>query len=72
MRARYLDLDYGQLHYRSNECSSAPPLLLLHQSPSDSTMYAELAATLDDQYWVIAPDNPGFGNSDALPDGFSL
>jgi haloalkane dehalogenase len=62
----------GQLHYRSNFNKSAPVLLLLHQSPSDSAMYETLMAELDDEFWLIAPDNPGFGQSDSLPTGFSL
>ena len=72
MRGHYLNLDYGQLHYRSNDARAATPLLLLHQSPSDSRMYETLAAELGDNYWIIAPDNPGFGASDSLPGGFNL
>ncbi len=77
MRSSYLDLDHGQLHFRSNLASSdkhrqLPPLLLLHQSPSDSQMYLALAAELENDFWLIAPDSRGFGMSDALPDGFSL
>jgi pimeloyl-ACP methyl ester carboxylesterase len=73
----YLETSHGQLHYRCNgdrELSRASdtPLLLLHQSPSDSRMYGKLMALLDADFWMLAPDNPGFGNSDPLPGGFSL
>lgn len=68
----YIDLDHGQLHYRSSENRDLPVLLLLHQSPSDSRMYEALAAELQDEFWILAPDNPGFGESDPLPAGFSL
>lgn len=86
MRRAYIDTGFGQLHYRSNSLSSSNsrsnsrgkdsgdglPLLLLHQSPSDSRMYEALAGCLGDACWVIAPDNPGFGLSDPLPGGFSV
>ena len=72
VRAAYCDLEYGQLHVRSNRKRTGTPLLLLHQSPSDSRMYLRLMAELDTRFWMIAPDNPGFGNSDSLPGGFSL
>jgi haloalkane dehalogenase len=68
----YIDLDHGQLHYRSSKNRDLPVLLLLHQSPSDSRMYESLAVELQDEFWIIAPDNPGFGHSDPLPGGFSL
>jgi haloalkane dehalogenase len=29
-------------------------------------------AELDDEFWLIAPDNPGFGQSDSLSGGFNL
>jgi len=35
-------------------------------------MYENLMAELDAEFWLIAPDNPGFGQSDSLPDGFDL
>ena len=68
----YINANHGQLHYRSNLHRDGTPLLLLHQSPSDSRMYDALMRELDNQYWMIAPDNPGFGNSDPLPGGFDL
>jgi len=72
LRAAYSELEYGQLHYRCNDRRDGRPLVLLHQSPSDSRMYQKLMAELDTRYWMIAPDNPGFGNSRSLPGGFSL
>jgi haloalkane dehalogenase len=72
MQRGYVDLDQGQLHYRCSDNRDLPALLLLHQSPSDSAMYESLAQELRNEYWLIAPDHPGFGNSDALPNGFSL
>ena len=45
MRA-YCDLAGGQLHYRHNNAQQSSPLLLLHQSPSDSAMYERLMDAL--------------------------
>ena len=39
--------------------------MLLHGYPSSSFMFRELILALEDQLHLIAPDYPGFGNSDA-------
>lgn len=41
-----------------------PAILLLHGYPSSSHMYRNLIKELEDEYYIIAPDLPGFGNSD--------
>ena len=56
------DLD---LHYRVT--GSGPPLFALHPSPLDSAFMEPLMARLADRATVIAPDTPGFGDSDPLP-----
>ncbi|MEM6688825.1 MAG: alpha/beta hydrolase [Planctomycetota bacterium] len=40
-------------------------VVLLHGYPASSHMYRDVVAALGDHYYVIAPDYPGFGNSDA-------
>ena len=40
------------------------PLLLLHGMTSSGDWYRELMAGLADEFWLIAPDLPGFGYSD--------
>ncbi|MYF11441.1 MAG: alpha/beta hydrolase [Gammaproteobacteria bacterium] len=54
------------LHYRV--AGSGPPLFALHPSPLHSAFMAPLMARLADRATVIAPDTPGFGDSDPLPD----
>lgn len=68
----YFDHDGGQLHYRRCGSENNPPLLLLHQSPSSSAMYELLMPLLADRFFVLAPDTPGFGQSDALIGGFTI
>jgi pimeloyl-ACP methyl ester carboxylesterase len=51
--------------YREAGPRDAPTLLLLHGFPSSSRMFEPLFARLGKKYHMIAPDYPGFGNSDA-------
>lgn len=64
-KRRYADVSFGQVHYRT--AGKGPTLLLLHQSPRTSEEYSDLIQTLAADYTVIAPDNPGNGMSDPLP-----
>ncbi len=66
VRRGYVDVADRQCHYRSAGEPALPTLLLLHQSPSSSAMYETLINQLQDRYYVLAPDTPGFGNSDSL------
>lgn len=72
IRRGYVDLAYGQVHYRQGGAADAPLLVLLHQTPSSSAMYEPLMTALATRYRVIAPDTPGFGQSDPLPSAFSI
>ena len=44
--------------------SNKPTLVLLHGFPSSSHQYREVLSQLGNEYHVIAPDYPGYGNSD--------
>src|SRR5688500_11972982 len=46
---------------------SKPAVLLLHGTPNSSRMFRELVPALAQAAHVIAPDLPGFGESDVLP-----
>jgi haloalkane dehalogenase len=65
-RRGYVDVAGRQCHFRSAGDPSLPILLLLHQSPSSSAMYEPLMQHLQERYHLLAPDTPGFGNSDPL------
>lgn len=45
-----------------------PAILLLHGTPNASAMFDEAAAVLSEAAYVVAPDLPGFGGSDVLPE----
>jgi haloalkane dehalogenase len=53
-----------RVHYR--RCGSGPVLLMLHQSPRSSVEYIPLMREWGRHYTCIAPDLPGFGQSQPL------
>ncbi len=54
-----------RVHYR--RCGTGPVLLMVHQSPRSSGEYASLMQAWGAHFTCIAPDTPGFGQSDPLP-----
>jgi len=58
-------VDGHKLFYREAGSKTAPAILLLHGFPTSSHMFRNLIPTLADRYYVVAPDLPGFGFSDA-------
>jgi len=71
IQTRYLTEQVGdvEVFYREAGAEDSPVLLLLHGFPSSSHQFRELMPLLADQYRVIAPDYPGFGNTVAPPRG---
>jgi len=62
-----VDVDGCGISYRDAGALNAPVLLLLHGFPTSSHMFRNLIPKLADQYRVVAPDLPGFGQSDLPP-----
>ncbi len=60
-----VEVDGRFVHYR--RCGSGPPLLMVHQSPRSSAEYVPLMRAWGARFTCIAPDTPGFGQSDPLP-----
>lgn len=58
-------IDGVNVFYREAGPADAPTVLLLHGFPTSSHMFRNLIPLLADRYHVIAPDYPGFGQSDA-------
>lgn len=58
-------IDGTKVFYREAGPAGAPVLLLLHGFPTSSHMFRNLIPYLAGRYRVIAPDYPGFGQSDA-------
>jgi pimeloyl-ACP methyl ester carboxylesterase len=58
------DVDGSKVFYREAGPKGAPKLLLLHGFPTSSHMFRDLIPHLADRFHIVAPDLPGFGNSD--------
>jgi pimeloyl-ACP methyl ester carboxylesterase len=64
---RKVDVDGVNIFYREAGIKNTPPILLLHGFPSAGHMFRDLIPQLADRFRLIAPDLPGFGQSD-MPD----
>ncbi|MBL6081980.1 alpha/beta hydrolase [Belnapia sp. T18] len=70
-RYRTAAIDGVNIFYREAGPADGPVVLLLHGFPTSSHMYRNLIPLLADRYRVIAPDYPGYGQSD-MPDRASF
>lgn len=67
--AGYADVGAGQLHYQS--FGEGPVILLIPPVPR-STSYFDPLMHLFSRHRVVAIDTPGFGNSSATPDNWTM
>jgi pimeloyl-ACP methyl ester carboxylesterase len=67
VKYRFAEVDGVKVFYREAGSPGAPKLLLLHGFPSASHMFRDLIPLLADQFHIVAPDLPGFGQSDMPP-----
>ncbi|MGH8137940.1 MAG: alpha/beta fold hydrolase [Steroidobacteraceae bacterium] len=63
-RYRKADVDGFKVFFREAGPADGPTLLLLHGFPSASHMFRDLIPLLADRFRIVAPDLPGFGQSD--------
>ena len=64
---RTVDVNGVKIFFREAGSTTAPTLLLLHGFPSSSHMFRDLIPMLAGRFHLVAPDLPGFGQSD-MPD----
>lgn len=63
-----IDIDGVEIFYREAGDKTKPAILLFHGYPSSSHMFRNLITELSDSYYLIAPDYPGFGQSEQPSD----
>ncbi|SEI20874.1 alpha/beta hydrolase [Tardiphaga sp. OK245] len=61
---RTIEVDGVSIFYREAGSAGQPKLLLLHGFPTSSHMFRDLIPQLADRFHIVAPDLPGFGQSD--------
>ncbi len=67
-----VDVDGLNVFYREAGARGARKLLLLHGFPSAGHMFRDLIPHLANRFHLIAPDLPGFGNSDTPSGGHTF
>jgi pimeloyl-ACP methyl ester carboxylesterase len=58
-----MNVDGLDIFYREAGRPGSPAIVLLHGFPTSSHMFRNLMPALADQFYLVAPDYPGFGNS---------
>ncbi|MBQ7544005.1 MAG: alpha/beta hydrolase [Synergistaceae bacterium] len=64
MKYNRISIDGLNIFYRTAGDPAKPAMLLLHGFPSASHMFRDLMPMLEDKFYLVAPDYPGFGQSD--------
>jgi pimeloyl-ACP methyl ester carboxylesterase len=64
MLSKTIEVEGVNVFYREAGDASLPKLLLLHGFPASSHQYRNLMPALAGRFHIVAPDYPGFGNSD--------
>ncbi|MBT8441185.1 MAG: alpha/beta hydrolase [Gammaproteobacteria bacterium] len=65
IRRGFVDVSFGQVHYRY--AGQGPTVVLLHASPGSSKQLEGLILRLAENFRVLSPDTPGNGDSTPLP-----
>ena len=64
VKYKTVEVDSVNIFYRESGSPSLPSILLLHGHGSSSHVFGDLIPLLSSSFHVVAPDYPGFGQSD--------
>jgi len=69
VRRAYAEGRYGQVHYRIARpvAPATRPLVCFHLSPVSGVVYERFLASMGQDRVCVAPDTPGYGQSDPPP-----
>lgn len=65
MQYHKITVDGIEIFYRESGAADKPVMVLFHGFPSASHMFRDLIPKLEDSFHLIAPDYPGFGQSES-------
>jgi len=69
VKRHFINAKHGQLHLRvAGEATSQPAILCLHMMPKSGRVFTKVMRELAKNRLVIAPDYPGYGESDPYRD----
>ncbi len=68
MNKHTINTKRGQFHYREFGQKGYPPAILVHGYPQSGRCWEEVANLLADEFYLIAPDLRGLGDSNRNPD----
>ncbi|MBQ9639556.1 MAG: alpha/beta fold hydrolase [Bacteroidales bacterium] len=66
IKHKTIQVEDCKIFYRETGDPQKPTLLLLHGFPSSSHMFRELMPELTDEFHLIVPDFPAFGQTELL------
>lgn len=67
VKYRTISIDGQNIFYRESGDPNKQTIVLLHGFPTSSHMFRELIPKLSEQFHLVAPDYPGFGQSSMPP-----
>ena len=68
VRRHYVTVGTRQVHYR--RAGMGPPILAFHSSPQTGAFVLPYLKDFAARFTIIAPDTPGYGGSDPLPQDY--
>jgi len=69
LEKKYLKVSYGNIAYLEMGVSDKPSVLFVHGIPTSSFLWRHVLKVLQDDFYCVAPDLMGLGDTDVDPEG---